>query len=339
MRRRSFIVGLGSAAAWPVVARAQQPDRMRRVAVLMALGENEAASRVFLSALMQGLSELGWSDGRTLRIDVRWAASNVDRMRMLAKEVVDLKPDMILTDATPVTAAVQRETRTIPIVFVFVSDPIGSGFVASLPRPGGNITGFSPDDPRMGGKWLQLLTEIAPGVKRAAFMFNPDTAPYVSSYYLPSFEAAARTINVTPIIAAVRGDAEIEAVISSLGQEAAGGLVSMADNFMLTRRALIVSLAARNNVPAVHYDAYFVRDGGLLSYGADEVDSFHRSASYVDRILRGTKPAELPVQLPTKFVMAINLKTAKALGLTIPETLLATADEVIQTADFHCGTW
>jgi putative ABC transport system substrate-binding protein len=296
----------------------------------MALGENEAASKVFMSALTQGLSELGWSDGRTLRIDVRWAASNVDRMRMLAKEVVDLKPDVILTDATPVTAAVQRETRTIPIVFVFVSDPIGSGFVASLPRPGGNITGFSPDDPRMGGKWLQLLTEIAPGVKRAAFMFNPDTAPYVSSYYLPSFAAAARTIKVTPIIAAVRGDAEIEAVISSLGQEAAGGLVSMADNFMLTRRALIISLAARNNVPAVHYDAYFVRDGGLLSYGADEVDSFHRSASYVDRILRGTKPAELPVQLPTKFVMAINLKTAKALGLTIPETLLATADEVIQ---------
>ena len=330
MRRRQFIAGLGSAATWPVVARAQQPDRMRRVAVLMALGENEAASKVFMSALTQGLSELGWGDGLNLRIDVRWAASNVDRMRMLAKEVVDLKPDVILTDATPVTAAVQRETRTIPIVFVFVSDPIGSGFVASLPRPGGNITGFSPDDPRMGGKWLQLLTEIAPGVKRAAFMFNPDTAPYVSSYYLPSFEAAARTINVTPIIAAVRGDAEIEAVISSLGQEAAGGLVSMADNFMLTRRALIISLAARNNVPAVHYDAYFVRDGGLLSYGADEVDSFHRSASYVDRILRGTKPAELPVQLPTKFVMAINLKTAKALGLTIPETLLATADEVIQ---------
>ena len=330
MKRRTFIAGLGSAAAWPVVARAQQPDRMRRVAVLMALGENEAASKAFLSALTQGLSELGWSDGRNLRMDVRWAASNVDWMRMLAKELVDLKPDVILTDATPVTAAVQRETRTIPIVFVFVSDPIGSGFVASLPRPGGNITGFSPDDPRMGGKWLQLLTEIAPGVKRAAFMFNPDTAPYVSSYYLPSFEAAARTINVTPIIAAVRGDAEIEAVISSLGQEAAGGLVSMADNFMLTRRALIISLAARNNVPAVHYDAYFVRDGGLLSYGADEVDSFHRSASYVDRILHGAKPAELPVQLPTKFVMAINLKTAKALGLTVPLTLLAIADEVIE---------
>jgi putative ABC transport system substrate-binding protein len=303
---------------------------MRRVAVLMALGEKEAASKAFLTALTQGLSELSWSDGRNLRMDVRWAASNVDRMRMLAKEVVDLKPDVILTDATPVTAAVQRETRTIPIVFVFVSDPIGSGFVASLPRPGGNITGFSPDDPRMGGKWLQLLTEIAPGIKRAAFMFNPDTAPYARSYYLPSFEAAARTINVTPIIAAVRGDAEIEAVISSLGQEPAGGLVGMADNFMLMRRALIISLAARNNVPAVHYDAYFVRDGGLLSYGADEVDSFHRSASYVDRILRGTKPAELPVQLPTKFVMAINLKTAKALGLTIPETLLATADEVLQ---------
>jgi putative ABC transport system substrate-binding protein len=331
MRRREFIAGLGSAAVvWPLAARAQQPDRMRRIAVLMALDENEAASKAFLSALTQGLSGLGWSDGRNVRMEIRWAASNVDRMRMLAKEVVDLQPDVILTDATPVIAAVQRETRTIPMVFVFVSDPIGSGFVASLPRPGGNITGFSPDDPGLGGKWLQLLTEIAPGVKRAAFMFNPDTAPYVRSYYLPSFEAAARAINVTPIVAAVRSDAEIEAVISSLGQEPAGGLVSMADNFMLIRRALIISLAARNNIPAVHYDAYFVRDGGLLSYGADEVDAFHRSASYVDRILRGTKPAELPVQLPTKFVMAVNLKTAKTLGLTVPQSILLSADEVIE---------
>jgi ABC-type uncharacterized transport system substrate-binding protein len=212
MKRRELIAGLGATAAWPLAARAQQSGRVRRIGVLMALDENDSASKPFLSAFMKGLGELGWTDGGNVRMEIRWAASNVDRMRMLAKELVDLRPDVILADTTPVTAAVHRETRTIPIVFVNVSDPIGSGFVASLPRPGGNITGFGSQEPSMGGKWLELLTEIAPGAKRAVFMFNPDTAPYVSSYYLPSFEAAARKINVTPIVAAVHSDAEIEAV-------------------------------------------------------------------------------------------------------------------------------
>ena len=220
---------------------------------------------------------------------------------MFAKELVDLQPDVILADATPATAALQRETRTIPIVFAVVSDPVGAGFVAGLPRPGGNITGFIIMEASMAGKWLELLTEIAPGIKRAAIMFNPDTAPGGGSYYLPSFEAAARSLKVEPIAAPVHSDAEIETVITSLGREPGGGLVVMPDTFMIVHRAPIILLAARNNVPAVYSNRRFVRDGGLLSYGPDSVDIFRRSASYVDRILRGAKPADLPVQLPIKF--------------------------------------
>jgi putative ABC transport system substrate-binding protein len=277
------------------------------------------------------LSELGWTDGRNLRMDVRWAAGDVDRARMFAKELVDLRPEMILAYTTPVIAALQRETRTIPIVFAPVSDPVGEGFVASLPRPGGNITGFISQEAAMAGKWLELLTAIAPGVKRAAIMFNPDTAVGSGSYFLPAFEAAARTLKVTPIAARVHSDAEIEMVISSLGGEPRGGLVVPPDNiFMATHRAPIILLAARNNVPAVYPRSFFVRDGGLLSYGPDAVDIFRRSASYVDRILRGAKPADLPVQLPTRFEMAVNVKTAKALGLAVPPSILRRADEVIE---------
>jgi putative tryptophan/tyrosine transport system substrate-binding protein len=248
----------------------------------------------------------------------------------LAKELVDLQPDVILANGTPVTAALQRETRTIPIVFTVVGDPVGEGFVASLTRPGGNITGFIPQEAAMAGKWLELLTEIAPAVKRVAATFNPDTAPYLRSYYLPTFEAAARSLKVEPIAALVRSDAEIEMVITSLGREPRGGLVVMPDGFMFAHRTQIISLAARNNVPEVYQFSLFARDGGLLSYGPDPVDIFRRSASYVDRILRGEKPAELPVQVPVKFEMAVNLKTAKALGLTVPPTLLVRADEVIE---------
>ena len=331
IRRRNFITLLGvAAAAWPLAGRAQQPNRMRRVGVLMAFEEEDPRAKVNLSAFTRRLSELGWSDGRDIRMEVRWCGENVERIRAFAKEVVELQPDVILADTTPVTAAVQRETRTIPIVFVIVSDPIGSGFVAGLPRPGGNITGFNVNESTLGGKWLELLTEIAPGIQRAAFMFNPDTAPYVKSYYLPSFEAAARSLKVTPIVAPARSESEIEAAIASVAREPKGGLVGMADNYMMVHRALIISLAARNNVPAVYYERYFVRDGGLLSYGPDEVDEFRRSASYVDRILRGEKPADLPVQLPVKFEMVVNLKTAKTLGLAVPPSILLRADEVIE---------
>jgi putative ABC transport system substrate-binding protein len=330
MRRREFIAGLGSAAAWPLVARAQQGERVRRIGVLTGVSENDRGWKAGFSEFAQRLADLGWTVGRNVQVDVRFLADNVDRVRALAKELVDLQPDVILANTTPGTAALQRETLVIPIVFMAVSDPVGSGFVASLPRPGGNITGFIDTEASMAGKWLELLIEIAPGVKRAAIMFNPDTAPGRGSYFLPSFEAAARSLKVASIAAPVHSDIEIETVMTSLGREPGGGLVAMPDAYMHIHRALIIRLAARNNVPAVYYANLIPRAGGLLSYGANLGDIMLRAAVYVDRILRGAKPAELPVQLPTKFQLVLNLKTAKALGLTIPETLLATADEVIQ---------
>jgi putative ABC transport system substrate-binding protein len=330
MRRREFIAGLGVAAAWPLATHAQQPERMRRVGVLMAYGENDLGYKAILDRFMHELAGLGWSDGRNLRVDVRRAGDNVARMRTSAKELVEFQPDAILAYTTPATAALQRETRTIPIVFVVVSDPVGDGFVASLPRPGANITGFGTQEAGIGGKWLELLTQIAPEVKRVANMFNPETAPGGASYYfLPSFEAAARSLKVEPIVAPVHNEAEMEAVIASLGREPRGGLVAT-DSFALIHRAQIISLAARNNVPAVFGVSDFVRDGGLLSYGPDFRDMFRRAAPYVDRILRGPKPADLPVQLPVKFEMTVNAKTAKALGLAVPPGLLIAADEVIE---------
>ena len=330
MRRREFIAGLGGAAAWPLAARAQQGDHVRRVGVLMGWDENDPVAKGWLSRFTRGLSELGWMDGRNMRMDVRWERDVDDRMQMLAKELVHLQPDVILANSTPVAAALQRETRTIPIVFVTISDPVGAGFVLSLPRPGGNMTGFLNQDPSMGGKWVQLLTEIAPGVKRVALMFNPETAGYAESTYQAPFEAAARLLKVEPITAHVRSDAEIEMSITSLGREPGGGLVIAPHPNGAAYRARIISLAARNNVPAVYYATYFVRDGGLVSYGADRADMYGRAASYIDRILRGTKPADLPVELPIKFEMALNAKTAKALGLTVPQSILLRADEVIE---------
>jgi putative tryptophan/tyrosine transport system substrate-binding protein len=331
MKRREFITLLGgTAATWPLAARAQQPDRVRRIGVLTSYDENDPEAKAYLSEFMKGLGELGWTDGRNVRMDVRWAGGSVDRARMYAKELVDLQPDVILAESTPQTAALQRETRTIPIVFVNVSDPVGSGFIAGLPHPGGNFTGLIPYEPSLGGKWLELLTEIAPGVKRVAAMFNPDTAPYVTSYYLPSLETAARLLKAEMIVALVHGDAEIESVMTALAREPGGGLVAISDSFTFVHRAQIILQAARNNVPAVYWRSVFVRGGGLLSYGPDNVNIFRRSASYVDRILRGAKPADLPVQQPTKFELAVNLKTAKTLGLTVPPTLLTSADEVIE---------
>ena len=239
-----------------------------------------------------------------------------------------LQPDIIVTNSTPATVALQRETRTIPIVFANVGDPVASGIVARLDRPSGNITGFANLETSLGGKWLELLSEIAPGLKRAAIMFNPDTFP--ASAYMPSFETAARSLKVVPIIAPVHSDVEIETAIIALGREPGGGLVVMSDVFMVAHRAPIILAAARNNVPAVYSQSDFARDGGLLSYGVDQTDTWRRAATYVDRILRGAKPAELPVQLPTKFEMVVNLKTAKALGLTVPQSILLRADEVIE---------
>ena len=331
MQRCEFITLLGGAVAgWPLAGRAQQANPARRLGVLMGYAEGDPLAKVLLTDFTQALSEFGWIKGRNLRMDVRWAPGNTDLMHTFAKELVSLQPDVILTNSTPVTAALKRATSTIPIVFAVVADPVGSGFVASLSRPGGNVTGFgSLDQGTMASKWLELLTAIAPSVKRAVMMFNPDTAPYMESFLLPSFEAAAASLKVASVAAPVHNDAEIEAAISSLGREPASGLLGMPDNFIEIYRALIISLVARNSVPAVYQTPIIARDGGLLSYGADFRDIFHRSARYVDNILRGAKPSELPVQLPTKYFLVVNVKTAKALGLTVPPTLLATADEVI----------
>ena len=329
IRRRAFITVLSGAAAWPIAARGQQGERMRRIGVLMGYGDDPDA-KAMLFAFTQGLRELGWTEGRNLRTDIRWASGNIDQMRLFAKELVDLQPDVILAQTTPVTAALQRETRTIPIVFVIVVDPIGSGFVASLPQPGGNLTGFINLEASMAGKWLELLKEIAPGVTHAALMFNPETAPRGGIYHLPAAEAAAQSLAIKPIAAPVHDEGDIERVISSLGREPGGGLIPLPDGYMVVHRASIISAAARNNVPAVYNALFFVRDGGLLSYGPDEPDIFRRSASYVDSILRGANPAALPVQLPVKFVTALNAKTAKALGLNVPVHLQQLADEVIE---------
>jgi putative ABC transport system substrate-binding protein len=328
MRRRDFIAGFGSAAAWPRAARAQQREGMRRIGMLIPADENDPRLSTTVSVFTQALTDLGWTDGRNVRMDLRWAGSDINRIRALAKELVALQPDIIFTGATPATAALQQETGTIPIVFFGVNDPVASGIVAQLGRPAGNTTGFANYDPSIGGKWLELLTEIAPGLKRVAAMFNPDTAPV----YMPSFETAARSLKVEPIIAPVHSEAEIETAIIALGREPRGGLVVMGDIFVRAHPAMIISAAARNNVPAVYTLPVFAREGGLLtySYGADMVDVPRRAASYVDRILRGEKPGNLPVQFPTKFEMVVNLKTAKALGLTVPQSILLRADEVIE---------
>jgi len=329
MNRRELIVRLG-AAAWPLAARAQQGDRVRRVSVLMGWNETDPLAKVSLFNFSQGLSQLGWTDGRNVRMDVRWSGDRVDRMRTFAKELVGLQPDVILAVGTPVTAALQRETRTIPIVFGVVSDPVGDGFVASLPRPGGNITGFIFTEAAMAGRWLELLTQIAPNVKRVAIIFDPDTAPGGGTYYLPAFEGAARSLKVAAISAPVHNDAELEAVITSLGREPGGGLIGMPGAFSVVHNASMILLAARNNIPAVYSSSVSARAGGLLSYGPDIGDIFRRAASYADRILRGESPADLPVQLPVKFETVLNAKTAKALGLTVPPSILLRADEVIE---------
>ena len=328
MKRRTFIAGLGSAAAWPVVARAQPGDRVRRIGVLMWGDENDRVWKPRLSAFTQALADLGWTDGRNVRMDLRWGGNDTNRIRALAQELVSLQPDIILTSSDVVTAAVQRETRTIPIVFANLADPVASGIVPRLDRPNGNVTGFASSEATLGGKWLELLSEVAPGLKRAAIMFNPDTT--LVSTYMPSLETAARSLKVGPMPAPVRSDVEIETAIDAFGREPGGGLVPLPDLFMTAHRASIIAAAARNNVPAVYYQSEFARDGGLLSYGVDNVDNFRRSASYVDRILRGAKPGDLPAQFPTKYEMVVNLKTAKALGLTVPQSILLRADEVIE---------
>jgi putative ABC transport system substrate-binding protein len=328
LRRREFIAGLGGAALWPLSAHAQQDGRVRRIGVLNAGDENDPRAKDRVSLFTQALTGFGWTDGRNMRMDLCWAGDDINRIRAIVQELVGLQPDIILVSSTAATAALQQETRTIPIVFVNVVDPVATGLVPRLDRPSGNMTGFGGLEATLGGKWLELLSEIAPGLKRAAIMFNPDAA--LVSTYMPSLETAARSLKVVPIIAPVHSDAEIETAIIALGREPGGGLVVMPDGFTSAHRAPIISAAARNKVPAVYPQPEAARDGGLLSYGPEVVDMFRRAAAYVDRILRGEKPGDLPVQFPTKFEMVVNRKAATALGLAIPPSIMLRADEIIE---------
>jgi putative ABC transport system substrate-binding protein len=331
VRRREFITLLGGAAAgWPLGARAQQPDEVRRIGIVVNTAADDPESQTCVAAFKQALQQLGWSEGQNLRVDYRGAAGNPERMQALAKELVAVQPHVILTRSTPVTAAFLKQTRTIPIVFTVVSDPVGEHFVESLAHPGGNATGFTNVEFSLTGKWLGLLKEIAPGVKRVAFMFDPKLAPGGGSYYTRLIEASAPTFGVVPTVAPVHGTAEIEHAIGEFVGEPNGGLVVLPDATTVVHRGLIVALAARHRVPAIYAYRDITADGGLISYGIDVVDEFRQAAGYVDRILKGAKPADLPVQLPTKFVMAINLKTAKGLGLDVPLLLQQRADEVIE---------
>jgi putative ABC transport system substrate-binding protein len=330
MRRREFITLLcGAAAAWPLTARAQQPDRMRRIGVLMGFPESDSQAQSFIAAFQNGLQKLGWTDGRNVRIDTRWAAFDAESRQRFAKELIALQPDLILSHTTPTTAALLQQTRTIPIIFATVTDPIGSGFVASLSRPGGNVTGFTLVEPTMAAKWVELLKEIAPRVNWIAMLFNPATATY-ADYFLKPFKAAAASFAVAAIAAPAHDTSELESVIAAQAREPNGGLIVMPDSFTDAHRVEITSLVARYGLPAIYAYRFFTERGGLLSYGADLRDNFRRAADYVDRVLKGEKPADLPVQAPTKFELTINLKTAKVLGLTVPPSLLGLADEVIE---------
>jgi putative ABC transport system substrate-binding protein len=331
MKRRAFIRLLGgAAAAWPIVARAQQSDGMKRIGVLMGYAESDREGQIRITAFREGLQKLGWAEGRNLRIDTRWAtAGDAEAHPRSAKELVALRPDLILSHNTPTTAALLRETRTIAIVFASVSDPVGSGFVASFPRPGGNVTGFTNIEPTIAGKSLELLKEIAPTVERVALLFNPATAPYAEVFFTP-FKAAAASFAVEAIKAPIRDASELESVIAEQARAPNGGLVAMTDSFLTVHRVEITSLAARYRLPAVYPFRYFTEVGGLMSYGSDQTDNIRRAAIYADRILKGAKPSELPVQAPVKFDLVINLKTAKALGLDVPLSLQQRADEVIE---------
>jgi putative ABC transport system substrate-binding protein len=333
MKRRAFISLLGGAAtassvSWPLPLRAQQMARMRRIGVLASGAEGDPEMQARIAGFRHGLEQLGWSEGRNIRIDYRYAASATDQYPRLAKELVALQPEAILAFTTPIAAALQRETRAIPIVFVSVSDPIGSGLVASLARPGSNLTGLLLYEESITGKWLAMLKEIAPGLARIALMANPGTTPY--DHFLRMAKAIAPSLAVELVPSPVTSSAEIERAIVSFTRTPNGGLVVLPDGTSLLHRDLLIALASRHRLPAVYAFRLFVQAGGLMSYGTDIIDHHRQAASYVDRILRGAKPADLPVQAPTKYETVVNLRTAKALGLTVPPGLLVAADEVIE---------
>ncbi|MGA8888172.1 MAG: ABC transporter substrate-binding protein [Pseudolabrys sp.] len=328
MRRRQFIGLVGSfAVTWPLEVRAQQAERVRRIGVLMSFGDPTTQS--YVTAFRSALTKLGWTEGNNLRTEVRWAAGDADKIRSFAKEIVDLRPDAIVGQSTPVVVALVRETQTIPIVFVNVADPIGSGFVASLARPGGNLTGFMTDNSALGGKWVELLKEIAPRTVRAALMFNPTTAVPLK-FYMPSVQAAASALGVEVNATPVHAKNEVEGVIAAQARDQGSGLIVMPDPFNAANREYITLLAARYRVPAMYYRREFAEAGGLVAYANDFAEQFPQAATYVDRILKGAKPEDLPVQAPTKFDLIINLKTAKSLGLDVPFGVQQRADALIE---------
>lgn len=329
MRRREFTSLLcGATVAWSVAAHAQQAERVRRIGVLMSSAESDPEGQSAVAAFRKELRKLGWIEGRNIEIDIRWAAADLESMKRFAKEFVALQPDLILTSSTPAAAAMLQQTHTIPVVFVIVADPVGSGFVASLPRPGGNATGFTPIVRSLGSKWVELLKEIAPQITRVALLFNPPTATFIEGYLDP-FKAAAASVGAEAIVTPINDMPDLESLLTTETHEPSTGLVVIPDAFTIRHRAEITALAARYHVPAIYWSRSFTEIGGLISYGPYIVDEYRRAALYADRILRGSKPSELPVQAPVKFELAINLKTAKVLGLDVPSTLLAAADDVI----------
>jgi putative ABC transport system substrate-binding protein len=329
LKRREFIALLsGAAAAWPLAARARS-DRTRRVGVLMALAQTDPEAQVRAQAFEAGLRDLGWVDGRNLRLEYRWVP-DASRLHAQANELVGLAPDLILAPTTPVMAGLLPVSGTLPIVFVLVTDPVGSGFVPNLARPGGRLTGFTAFEFSIGSKWLEALKEIAPAVKRVAVVFNPDTAPFAPLFWQPVLATASRSFAVEPMQMPVRDAAALAGEIEAFAREPDGGLMVLPDASTLNNRDLIIALAARHRLPAIYPFRYFATSGGLLSYGNDVADALRRAASYVDRILKGAKPGDLPVQAPVKYELVINLKTAKALGLDVPPLMLARADEVIE---------
>ena len=328
IRRREFITTLGSAVAWPLAARAQ-PARMRRLGVLLSFAENDAGGVSEMDALRAGLAELGWVEDRNIHVDVRWPGGDLERIQEMAKELVAVRPDIVLARSTPTTAAFRRESENIPIVFVNIIEPAEQGFVQNLARPGGNITGFTSFESMIGGKWLQLIKEVDPRITRVAVIFNPQTAPF-AGLFVRSVEAAAPGLAVEVMAMPVASDADIEAAMTDFARRPGGGLVAIPDSFTGEHREQVIAQAARNRVPALFSNLVSTSSGGLMAYAVDTRDLMHRAAGYVDRILKGDKPAELPVQQPAKFQLSINLKTARALGLTVPPALLARADEVIE---------
>jgi len=329
IRRREFITLVGGTAAWPLAARAQRNERVRRIAFLHGLADSDLEAIARIGAFREGLAALGWIEGRNISIDHRFAAGDPTRVQAIVAEVVSLAPDLIVGSSTIVIASLKSATTSIPVVFAVVNDPVGQGLIASLARPGGNITGFTYVEFEIIGKWLELLKEAAPDMDRAALIFDPETAPFYADF-LRTFEAAPRSIAVKLAAAPVRNDAEIEAAVAALASRPGAGMIAAGGAFINTHRALIMALAERHRLPAVYGFRQFVIEGALMSYGPDSLDIVRRSASYVDRVLKGEKPADLPAQAPIKYELAINMKTARALGLTVPPMLLARADEVIE---------